>query len=72
MAASERSLLLAMEQNLAERACHLHREMAGATVIRAEDLVIADSGLDDHTAVLQASAEGERLSRRLGFRSAGI
>jgi hypothetical protein len=44
MAADQRDLLLAMEQNLAERACHLHRELAGATVIRAHDLVIADSG----------------------------
>jgi hypothetical protein len=56
MAADERDLLLAMEQNLAERVCHLHRELAGATVIRADDLVIADSGLDDDTFNIVAAA----------------
>jgi len=56
MAADQRDLLLAMEQNLAERACHLHRELADATVIRAHDLVIADSGLDDDTFNIVAAA----------------
>lgn len=39
----------ALEENLAEHACHLHRATAGMTVRRAHDLVIADSGLDDDT-----------------------
>jgi GNAT superfamily N-acetyltransferase len=65
MAADERDLLLAMEQNLAERACHLHRELAGATVIRADDLVIADSGLDDDTFNIVAAA---RLTPRTAGR----
>ena len=42
-------LAAALEENLAEHACHLHRATAGMTVRRARDLVIADSGLDDDT-----------------------
>jgi GNAT superfamily N-acetyltransferase len=42
-------LAAALEENLAEHACHLHRTTAGMTVRRAHDLVIADSGLDDDT-----------------------
>jgi len=38
-----------MEQNLAEHACHLHRGTPGMSVRRADDLLIADSGLDDET-----------------------
>jgi len=38
-----------MDLNLAEHACHLHRQLPGATVLQADDLVIADSGLDDDT-----------------------
>ncbi|MFD7291666.1 GNAT family N-acetyltransferase [Streptomyces sp. NPDC059897] len=45
-----------MEQNLAEHACHLHRGMAGATVTEADDLLIADSGLDDDTFNIVAAA----------------
>jgi ribosomal protein S18 acetylase RimI-like enzyme len=42
-------LLTSMEQNLAEHACHLHRHLRHASVIETEDLLIADSGLDDDT-----------------------
>ncbi|GLW99042.1 GNAT family N-acetyltransferase [Microtetraspora sp. NBRC 16547] len=42
-------LLVKMEQNLAEHACHLHRHMEGATVTETSDLLIADSGRDDDT-----------------------
>jgi ribosomal protein S18 acetylase RimI-like enzyme len=42
-------LSAALEENLAEHACHLHRATAGMTVRRAQDLLIADSGLDDDT-----------------------
>jgi GNAT superfamily N-acetyltransferase len=42
-------LAAALEENLAEHACHLHRATTGMTVRRAHDLVIADSGLDDDT-----------------------
>ena len=42
-------LQLAMEQNLAEHACHLHRGMPGMTVRQEADLVVADSGLADDT-----------------------
>ncbi|HXL17204.1 MAG TPA: GNAT family N-acetyltransferase [Streptosporangiaceae bacterium] len=56
MEADDGDLLARMEQNLAERACRLHRELAGATVIRADDLVIVDSGLDDDTFNIVAAA----------------
>jgi GNAT superfamily N-acetyltransferase len=38
-----------IEQNLAEHASHLHRATPGMTVRQTEDLLIADSGLDDDT-----------------------
>jgi GNAT superfamily N-acetyltransferase len=40
---------VALEENLAEHASHLHRATPGMTVRRAHDLLIADSGLDDDT-----------------------
>ena len=49
-------LLLRMEQNLAEHACHLHRRTPGMTVKAAGDLLIADSGLDDETFNIIAAA----------------
>jgi hypothetical protein len=49
-------LLLRMEQNLAEHACHLHRNMPGMTVSQAADLLIADSGLDDDSYNVIAAA----------------
>lgn len=45
-----------MERNLAEHACHLHRSMSGATVTEADDLLVADSGLDDDTFNIVAAA----------------
>ncbi|WP_210435379.1 GNAT family N-acetyltransferase [Saccharopolyspora sp. ASAGF58] len=45
----EGDLLIRMEQNLAEHACHLHRQIPGAAVAEADDLLVADSGLDDDT-----------------------
>lgn len=38
-----------IEQNLAEHASHLHRATPGMTVQQTDDLLIADSGLDDDT-----------------------
>lgn len=52
----ESDLLARMERNLAEHACHLHRRTPGATVTEAEDLLIADSGLDDDTFNIIAAA----------------
>lgn len=49
-------LLMDMEQNLAEHSCHLHRHLDHATVVETEDLLIADSGLDDDTFNIVASA----------------
>jgi GNAT superfamily N-acetyltransferase len=49
-------LLAKMESNLAEHACHLHRQLAGATVTAMNDLTIADSGLDDDTFTIVAGA----------------
>lgn len=49
-------LQLAAEKNLAEHACHLHRRLAGATVTETDDLLIADSGLDDDTFNIVAAA----------------
>jgi ribosomal protein S18 acetylase RimI-like enzyme len=40
---------LRLELNLAEHACHLHRQTPGMAVNQAPDLLIADSGLDDDT-----------------------
>ncbi|MFI6209684.1 GNAT family N-acetyltransferase [Streptomyces sp. NPDC051041] len=45
-----------MEANLAEHASHLHRHMDGATVTETDDLLIADSGLDDDTFNIVAAA----------------
>ncbi|MFE0022414.1 GNAT family N-acetyltransferase [Amycolatopsis sp. NPDC059021] len=50
------SLLERMERNLAEHACYLHPALPGARVTRAEDLLIADSGIDDDTFNLVAAA----------------
>lgn len=52
----ESDLLAGMERNLAEHACHLHRKVDGATVIETDDLLIADSGLDDDTFNIVAAA----------------
>jgi GNAT superfamily N-acetyltransferase len=40
---------LRLELNLAEHACHLHRQTPGMIADKSTDLVIADSGLDDDT-----------------------
>ncbi|MGY0020356.1 GNAT family N-acetyltransferase [Streptomyces sp. cg35] len=45
-----------MERNLAEHACHLHRRLDGASVAATDDLLIADSGLDDDTFNIVAAA----------------
>ncbi|MYT34235.1 MULTISPECIES: GNAT family N-acetyltransferase [unclassified Streptomyces] len=45
-----------MERNLAEHACHLHRNLADATVTEAGDLLVADSGLADDTFNIVAAA----------------
>nr|WP_306322045.1 MULTISPECIES: hypothetical protein [unclassified Streptomyces] len=45
-----------MERNLAEHACHLHRGTTGASVTETDDLLIADSGLDDDTFNIVAMA----------------
>ncbi|MEU5770361.1 GNAT family N-acetyltransferase [Streptomyces asoensis] len=45
-----------MERNLAEHACHLHRSLSGATVTETDDLLVADSGLDDDTFNIVAAA----------------
>ncbi|MEV3986832.1 GNAT family N-acetyltransferase [Nonomuraea sp. NPDC049758] len=52
----EADLLDRMERNLAEHACHLHRSMTGATVTETDDLLVADSGLDDDTFNIVAAA----------------
>ena len=52
----EADLLGRMELNLAEHASHLHRKLDGATVVEADDLVIADSGLDGDSFNLVAAA----------------
>lgn len=49
-------LLEGMERNLAEHACHLHRHLPRATVVESDDLLIADSGLDDDTFNIVAAA----------------
>jgi ribosomal protein S18 acetylase RimI-like enzyme len=53
---SEPDLLAAMEQNLAEHACYLHRQLPGAEVTQTGDLLIADSGLADDTFNIVAAA----------------
>lgn len=47
---------LAMEENLAEHACHLHRHMEKASVTETDDLMVADSGLEDDTFNIVAAA----------------
>ncbi len=49
MNAESAGLLDAMERNLADHACHLHRDLPGATVENPGDLLLADSGIDDDT-----------------------
>jgi GNAT superfamily N-acetyltransferase len=49
-------LLLRMEQNLAEHACHLHRRAPWMTVRQTADLLVADSGLDDDSYNIIAAA----------------
>ncbi len=56
MPAGTTGLTQRMEANLAEHACHLHRDMTGATVTESGDLLIADSGLDDDTFNIVAAA----------------
>ncbi|WP_249352351.1 GNAT family N-acetyltransferase [Nocardiopsis akebiae] len=53
---NESDLPIAMELNLAEHACHLHRTLKGASVTDTDDLLIADSGLDDDTFNIVAGA----------------
>ncbi|WP_405109142.1 GNAT family N-acetyltransferase [Micromonospora sp. NBC_01405] len=53
---NQSGLLLAMEQNLAEHACHLHRNLEGASVTETGDLLIADSGFTDDTFNIVAAA----------------
>jgi ribosomal protein S18 acetylase RimI-like enzyme len=57
-----------IEQNLAEHASHLHRATPGMTVRQADDLLIADSGLDDDTFnfVGLAAFTGATAPARLG------
>lgn len=52
----ETDLLDRMDRNFAEHACHLHRHLDGATVTESGDLMVADSGLDDDTFNIVASA----------------
>jgi GNAT superfamily N-acetyltransferase len=49
-------LLEAMDSNLAEHACHLHRTTSGMTVVVEGDILIADSGLGHDTFNIVASA----------------
>lgn len=49
-------LVSRMERNLAAHASHLHQHLAGASVTRTEDLLVADSGLDDDTFNIVAAA----------------
>lgn len=53
---NESDLPLAMERNLAEHACHLHRNLESASVTETGDLLIADSGLADDTFNIVAAA----------------
>jgi GNAT superfamily N-acetyltransferase len=52
----EADLLARMELNLAEHAAHLLEHMAGATITRVGDVLIADSGLADDTFNIVAAA----------------
>ncbi len=57
-----------IEQNLAEHASHLHRATPGMMVRQTDDLLIADSGLDDDTFnfVGLAAFTGATASARIG------
>ncbi len=57
---TEDDLLTRMELNLAEHASHLHPHIPGATVVRAADVVIADSGMPDDTFNIVAAARFAR------------
>ncbi|CAL9639261.1 hypothetical protein SUDANB13_06292 [Streptomyces sp. enrichment culture] len=54
--AGEADILVRMEANLAEHAAHLHRQTVGASVTETDDLLIADSGIDDDTFNIVAAA----------------
>src|SRR5690625_885610 len=54
--AAPSDIQLAMEKNLAEHAFHLHRQLTTASVKETDDLVIADSGLEDDTFNIVAAA----------------
>jgi ribosomal protein S18 acetylase RimI-like enzyme len=64
-------LVAALEENLAEHSCYLHRATLGMTVQGGHDLLIADSGLDDDTfnfvgaARFTESAAPERIRETL-------
>lgn len=64
--------LLRTERNLAEHACHLHRNLAGASVTATGDLLIADSGTTDDTFNIVAAARfdpetaQERIAETVG------
>ncbi|WP_053804296.1 hypothetical protein [Streptomyces rimosus] len=53
---NESDLQLAMEQNLAEHACHLHRNLESASITETGDLLIADSGLANEISNIVAAA----------------
>ncbi|ATL31446.1 Protein export cytoplasm protein SecA ATPase RNA helicase [Streptomyces formicae] len=65
-------LPLRMERNLAEHACHLHRNLAGGSVVESGDLLVADSGLGDDTFNIVAAARfgpdtaRERIAETVG------
>ncbi|MEU4805941.1 GNAT family N-acetyltransferase [Actinosynnema sp. NPDC023587] len=67
-------LLLRMEQNLAEHACHLHRGLPGATVTGTGDLLVADSGLADDTfnVIAAARCTPDTADRRIAETIAGL
>ena len=49
-------LFTRMELNLAEHASHLHANIRGASLIRAADVIVADSGMPDDTFNIVAAA----------------
>ncbi len=57
-------LALRIERNFAEHACHAHRRLPCMTVAETDDLVIADSGLDDDTVNIVAWARFDARSVR--------
>ncbi|MFE3451751.1 GNAT family N-acetyltransferase [Nonomuraea sp. NPDC059194] len=66
----ESGLTLAMEQNLAEHACHLHRNLQSASVTETGDLLIADSGLGDDTFNIVSAARFTPATARARARTA--